>query len=144
MGGDWIMAARLSKCEAKKYVTIIPSRKTVDEYNKPKRSKYRNVKTVVDGIKFDSKKEAERWLVLKSQQERAFISDLERQKRFALPIYSVGVLKTVAIVGHYVCDFAYKVDGNLVVEDCKGFKTPVYRLKKKLMKAIYGIDIREV
>lgn len=106
-----------------------------------KRGKYRNVKTVVDGIVFDSIGEAERYKELKLLERAGEISDL----RLQVP-YSIDVN------GHHICvyksDFDYVQDGEEITEDHKGGKsatciTPVYRLKKKLMKAVHGIEIQE-
>lgn len=100
-------------------------------------AKYRNIKTVVDGIKFDSKKEAKRYGELKIMQRYGFISSLQMQVPYELKINGKLVCK-------YVADFKYLAKGRLVVEDVKGIKTPIYRLKKKLMLAIHGIEIKEV
>ncbi len=101
------------------------------------RSKYRAVRTTVCGIAFDSKREAARYLVLKAMADAGEIADLELQPTFAL------VVLGGAVVGRYVADFAYTFDGARVVEDCKGVRTPVYRLKKKMVESIYGISILE-
>lgn len=98
--------------------------------------KYRNVKTVVDNIKFDSKKEALRYLELKQWQKEGKIKCLELQ-----PTYSIFVEMTRICT--YKADFSYVVNNRVVTEDVKGIKTPVYRLKKKLMKVCHGIDILE-
>ena len=100
--------------------------------------KYKNVKTTVDGITFDSRKEAARYCNLKLLQKAGEISELELQPRYPLTVNGV-------IVATYIADFRYVKKGfiNYTVEDVKGVKTPVYRLKKKLMKAIYKIDILE-
>lgn len=99
--------------------------------------KYRNVKTIVDGITFDSAKEARRYGELKLLQRGRQISGLQVQPSFPIVINGVKVCT-------YKADFGY-VDqiGSPVIEDCKGFKTPVYLLKKKLMLAVYGIEIHE-
>ena len=100
-------------------------------------SKYRNNKTEAEGIIFDSKKEANRYLELRRLEKFHHISDLKIQVRFEIVINSMKVCA-------YVADFTYIEDGKLVVEDVKGFKDKIYRLKKKLMKACHGIDIREI
>ncbi len=108
--------------------------------DKPKRkSKYGAVKTVVDGITFDSKKEAARYQVLKAMQAARLIRDLELQPKFDL--HATNGAK----VCQYRADFFYLDTESLaaVIEDCKGIKTPMYRLKKKWLKAEYGIDIVE-
>ena len=108
------------------------------------KSKYGNKKTEVDGIMFDSKKEANRYKELRLLEKSGNITDLELQKRYDFEINGVKL-------GFYKADFVYFVrlacdsteQYGLTIEDCKGFKTPVYNLKKKLMKAIHGIDILE-
>lgn len=102
----------------------------------PKRNKYGNKRTQVDGIWFASKREATRYSVLRIAQRGGLIRELELQKRYPLEVKGVKI-------GTYVCDFRYIEDGIPVVEDCKGAKTQVYKLKKKLMKAIYEIEVRE-
>ena len=103
-----------------------------------KRNKYNATKTVVDGIKFDSKKEAARYQELKLMQKAGMINQLTLQPRFDLMVNGVKC-------GFYKADFQYVElkQGLRVVEDVKGVKTPVYNLKKKLIKAIYGIEIFE-
>lgn len=102
------------------------------------RQKYGNKKTVVDGIKFDSIAEAARYGALKLMVRANMIDSLELQKRYKLEVNGV-------LVCSYVADFVYRFCGTgvIVCEDVKGMKTPVYNLKKKLMKAIHGIEIRE-
>lgn len=104
-----------------------------------KRSKYGNRKTVVDGIEFDSAKEAKRYGELKLLERNGDIRALKIQPPFQL---SVGAV----LVCTYRADFAYlEVATNAyIVEDAKGFRTRVYQIKKKLMLALHGIDIREV
>lgn len=101
-------------------------------------NKYGAVKTVVDGITFDSKAEAKRWQQLKVMEQAGEIHSIVRQPVF--PLYVNGNL-----VCKYVADFKYlQRSGGLVVEDVKGVRTAVYILKRKLVKAIYGIDILEI
>ena len=101
-------------------------------------SKYRNVKTVVDGITFHSKREANRYLELKLLVKAKEISNLELQPKF--PCVVNGIL-----VCNYLADFRYTdlKNGLLVIEDTKGMKTALYKLKRKLMLACHGIDILE-
>lgn len=101
-------------------------------------NKYKNIKTVVDNITFDSKKEADRYCDLKLLLKKGIISDLKLQRRFDFHINDVNL-------GFYKADFVYRdcQKGRGVVEDTKGFQTPIYNLKKKLMKALHGIDILE-
>lgn len=100
------------------------------------RSKYNAKKTEVGGIMFDSKKEARRYSQLKLLGKSGVISDLVLQPKFDLVINSVRC-------GFYKADFQYIKNGEVVIEDVKGFKTPIYNLKKKLVKALYNIDIFE-
>ena len=98
-------------------------------------SKFGNKKTLIDGIWFDSKKEAKRYQDLVLMQKAKLIRNLMRQQVFEL----VECIK-------YVADFTYfddTKDGQFVVEDVKGFKTDVYKIKKKLMRYFHKIEILE-
>ena len=104
-------------------------------------SKYHNRKVSLNGETFDSLKEATRWKVLRSLQATGQISGLEVHPRYKL-------LVNGHLIGHYEADFRYLVasDGQWVVEDVKSPITrrlPAYRLKVKLLKALYGIEIVE-
>ena len=107
-----------------------------------RRSKFNAVRTKLDGITFASRKEANRYQELKLLEKAGEISKLALQPSFILSVNGQKICK-------YVADFGY-IDimagdrGELVIEDVKGVKTPAYRLKKKLMSAIYGIEIKEV
>lgn len=106
------------------------------------RSKYHAKKTCVDGITFDSKREADRYLVLKSMEEDGAIENLRRQVRYELvPAFDVDGKHYRPV--YYVADFVYVEDGKEVVEDVKGMKTDVYRLKSKIFARRYGMGIRE-
>ena len=100
-------------------------------------TKYHAVKTVIDGIRFDSKAEAARYNTLKLLERNGDISTL-----MVHPVYPLEV--NGQKIGKYIADFVYWENGREVVEDVKGVKTPTYRLKAKLVKAIYGFEIREV
>lgn len=102
-------------------------------------SKMRNIKTQVDGIWFDSQREAERYVELKFELQAGAIANLKLQKRFRLDVNDVHI-------ADYIADFVYERDGSVIVEDVKSkpTKTRVYRVKKKLMRAIHGIEIREI
>ncbi len=102
--------------------------------------KYGATATVVDGIRFDSKLEARRWGELKLLEKGKLIADLERQVR--IDLHAMGGTKICV----YVADFRYfdMENGGVVVEDCKGFKTDVYKLKAKWFKAEYGFPITEI
>lgn len=101
-----------------------------------RRSKYRNIKTEVDGRLFHSKKEAARYLVLRDLENSGEISDLKCQVTFTITVNNRKICR-------YIADFTYIENGVFVVEDVKGRITDVYRLKKKLMLACHSIEIRE-
>ena len=109
-------------------------------------NKFGAKKTKIDGITFASKHEAERYVELKYMEQAHLISDLQLQRVFTL----IGAQRDKAgkIIERpckYIADFAYKdQNGKLIVEDAKGLRTDVYRIKKKLMLSIYGIRIQEV
>lgn len=109
------------------------------------RHKYGAVPTEVDGIRFDSKGEAFRYRELRMAERAYAIQDLELQPRFPLhvPGFHMGNLIKVST---YVADFRFvnRVNGEVVIEDFKGVRTPMYRLKKKWVEAQYGITITEV
>lgn len=105
-------------------------------------SKFKNVKTTVDNITFHSKKEAKRYAELKLHEKSKLISDLRLQVKFELiPKLTING-KTERSIS-YVADFVYNQDGNQVVEDVKGMKTDVYKIKYRLMKLIHNVDIKE-
>lgn len=116
-----------------------------------KKSKYRNVKVVVDGEKYDSIKESKRGSVLKLLEKKGFISELKRQVRFSWIDITHTLLSTETNTVEYktkkkktyIADFTYIKDNEFIVEDVKGFKTDVYLAKKKIMKQLYNIDILE-
>lgn len=102
-------------------------------------NKYFAKKTVAMGLKFDSRWEAERWGQLKAMERAGVVSQLERQIKYELSINDVKICD-------YIADFRYLLEeenglSKLVVEDAKGILTPEFKLKKKMMKAIHGIDI---
>ena len=108
------------------------------------RSKYHAKKTTVNGITFDSRREAGRYLVLKSMEEDGAIEDLRRQVRYELvPAFDVDGRHYRPV--YYVADYVYvdKETGKEVVEDVKGMRTDVYRLKSKLFARRYGKVIKE-
>ena len=125
-------------------------------------SKYKNRKKLVDGIEFDSAKEARRWSELKLLEKAGEISDLRRQVKFVLiesqyeessEVYqrgkNKGKPKRGKILEHecsYIADFVYTDEktGKTVVEDTKGFKTKDYIIKRKLLLERYKIRITEV
>lgn len=104
--------------------------------------KYHNNKTTVDGITFDSKAEAERYKELKRLELIGVIKGLELQKTYRLCKGRWENGKPFSI--SYKADFVYTLDGDVIIEDVKGYRTEAYQLKKKLMRAVYGIEITEV
>ena len=111
-----------------------------------KRNKYGNRKTKVGEITFDSKKEADRWKKLNNLLQLGVISELRRQVKFVLIPTQMIDGKVVEREAAYVADFVY-VDtetGKTIVEDTKGYRTPDYILKRKMMLWKYGIRIKEV
>lgn len=110
-------------------------------------SKYNSRKTVIDGITFDSKKEAKRYLELKQMEKDGLIHDLKLQVPFILiPSFEVVVdgKKRKRRNMKYVADFVYYRDDEKVIEDVKGLRTPVYNIKKKLFEYRYHETITEV
>lgn len=119
-----------------------------------KKSKYHSKKITVGGETFDSLKECERWHELQRMQTKGEIRSLCRQVRYNL----IPTQREPDIVGpkgghrqgkiiergvDYVADFAYYRDNKMVVEDVKGYKTPEYIIKRKLMLYRFGIRILE-
>ena len=121
--------------------------------------KYHNKKIKVDGIIFDSKKEAVRYKELKALEKVGIIKDLKRQVKYVLipaqyepsgEIYTKGKEKGKPKKGKlierecaYYADFVYTENGETVVEDTKGGKTPEYIIKRKLMLYVHNIKIKE-
>ena len=111
-------------------------------------SKYGNKKVEVNGIQFDSKKEARRYLDLRAMEIAGQIQNLRRQVPYLL-IHSQKVDgKVVEKPVTYVADFVYEQNGETVVEDVKGYRKgaaySLFVIKRKLMLSVWGIQIREV
>lgn len=105
-------------------------------------SKYNNQKIRVGGEVFDSKREYNRWCELRLLERSGIIRDLQRQVKFRL-IDSQKTSERTERPCYYIADFVYYENGKLVVEDCKGMRTDLYILKRKLMLRDYGIAIKE-
>lgn len=101
-------------------------------------SKYGARKVEIDGVVFDSRAEAHRYQDLKLLQQTGEISGLALQPKYPLVVNGVKI-------GLYTADFKYTdcITGLEIVEDVKGMRTRDYVLRKKLVKALYGIDILE-
>jgi|TARA_R110000751_G_scaffold16815_1_gene52810 hypothetical protein len=105
-------------------------------------NKYRNIPVVIDGIRFASKAEGRRYSELKLLEKAGEISKLELQPRYKIIVEGI-------LICTYVADFKFEQRHKsgmffTVVEDVKGILTPIYKLKKKLVKAVCGVDIKEV
>ena len=101
----------------------------------PKETKYHNRKVVVDGKTFDSKGEYARYCELQLQEKAGLISDLRDHVTIPIVINDIPVCK-------YVADFVYWERGKEVVEDYKGVVTRIFALKKNLLYAVHGKEIR--
>lgn len=102
-------------------------------------SKFKANKTILDGIQFDSKREAKRYSELKLLERAGVIQNLRLQVKFELIPKQQGERACT-----YIADFVYEENGQTVVEDAKGMKTKDYIIKRKLMLWIHGIKIREI
>ena len=119
-------------------------------------SKHKNIPTIVDGLRFDSKREAARWQQLKLLQRAGKITELERQVVFELaPSVKYSDKRPTRPI-RYIADFAYLavVEAPTViapsgkvfrytVEDSKGMRTPVYKIKRHLMLSVHKIEVLE-
>lgn len=120
-----------------------------------RRPKYKNRKVEVDGITFDSVKEAKRYKYLKELEAEGKIKDLQMQVKYVLipaqkepdvigPRGGIKKGKTLEKECTYLADFVYLQDDQTIVEDTKGFRTKDYIIKRKLMLHVHGIRIMEV
>lgn len=106
------------------------------------RQKYNNNVSIIDGQKYRSNKERKRHCELLLLEKAGKISDLKREVPYILVesyIYNGRKIPNL----RYVADYVYNRDGIIVVEDCKGFKTQVYKIKRHLMATVHGITILE-
>ncbi len=103
--------------------------------------KYRNTPVTIDGVRFDSAKEGKRYQELRLLQRAGKIENLVLQPEYIFPVeYDSG--RRI----RYRADFKY-LDcdtGKVVVEDVKGFRTKVYRIKKAMLKYFHDIDVTEI
>jgi hypothetical protein len=110
-------------------------------------NKYHAQKAELDGLKFDSLKEARRWQELRFMERAGMIKDLYRQAEFVLiPSQKDIAGRVIERAVKYIADFVYTENGQTVVEDVKSeaTRTPEYIIKRKLMLFIHGIRIKEV
>lgn len=98
-------------------------------------NKYRAKPTIVDGIRFASKAEARRYETLKMELAHGLIKNLELQPKYPIVINGLKVCT-------YIADFKYQMlNGRMIVEDVKGMQTPIFKIKSRLLQAVYGIEI---
>lgn len=123
--------------------------KILKDQLRAKGNKYHAKRIEIDWMVFDSKKEANRWRELVLMQQAGQITDLRRQREW--PLYAAGTLdgplEQPLLVGVYIDDFSYQRTGKTRIEDAKSpatRKIALYRLKKKIVEANYGIAIEEV
>jgi hypothetical protein len=127
---------KLTDLEKLKQKGLIRGFEQTGKSEKP--NKYGAKKTEVDGVVFDSQREANRYIQLRYLLNSGEIRELQLQVAFELNEGGTHSLR-------YVADFTYYTkDGEYVVEDSKGFRTKEYRKKRKLMKEVLGIEVREV
>lgn len=126
--------------------------------------KYKNKKVVIDGITFDSKKEAGRYKELKTLEKVGVIQKLQRQVKYVLIPAQYECTSSVYVKGNnkgkpkkgrlierecaYYADFVYMQKGNIIVEDVKGYRNGqaynLFVIKRKLMLYVHGISIKEL
>lgn len=106
--------------------------------------KYGNKKTMVDGITFDSKREAVRYGQLRMLEKAGQIDTLSLQPKFTLIPGQRNADGKAERPVVYIADFMYRENGKLIVEDAKGVRTPDYVIKRKLMLKEHGITVREI
>lgn len=110
----------------------------IDQLKRKKKAhKYKASTAIVDGIRFDSKLEAQRYGELKMLQCAGSIRGLRVHVPFLLVVHDVEITT-------YEADFVYEQNGQVIVEDTKGFLTPEYKIKRALMLALHGVQIKEV
>jgi hypothetical protein len=112
-----------------------------------KKSKYGNTKVTYNGMIFDSKGERDRYFYLQEAERQGKIQSLKHQVSYDLVVNGEKICRYIADFEYYknrVVVTSHSVGLECIVEDFKGFKTPEYKLKEKLMKAIHGITIRVV
>lgn len=109
--------------------------------SKPRKHKYGAKRTVVDGITFDSQREAAYYAELKLRERAGEITSVEMQKPFVLSAFLTG-----EVIGTYQADFTYYdiAQNRQRVIDVKGFDTSLSRWKRKHVRAQYGIDVEVV
>lgn len=105
-------------------------------------NKYHNKKCFYKGMTFDSKKERDYYVILEMMLKNKQITDLKTQVKFELQPSFKFKGKTIRSI-NYIADFTYVKDEKLIIVDTKGYRTEVYKLKKKIMQ-FKGYDIEEI
>lgn len=106
-------------------------------------NKYRNKKTIIDGIKFDSIVEGRRYKELKILEKGNCVTDLKLQPKFELQTKFTNAKGEHIRAITYKADFSYIENGKIIVEDVKGVETKDFKLKKKLFEYKYkDVDFR--
>ena len=100
-----------------------------------RQQKFGNVRVCTDEGDFDSQREYRRWCELKMLERAGKITNLEHHVKFPFALNGVEI-------GHYEADFVYFENGQRVVEDSKGYATPEFKLKAKMMRAFFNIEVR--
>ena len=111
--------------------------------NRERKNKYRNIKATLDGHTFDSMAEMHRYAELKMLEKAGYISDVKLQVPFVLQEGFRDRFGKRWQPIKYIADFVYFENGEMVIEDTKGFRTREYQLKKKMM-AYRGYHIKEI
>lgn len=115
-------------------------------YKQKTNNKYKNKKMIIDNIEFDSHKEGFRYIDLRLLERQGLIKDLRRQVCFELQPSYKKKGKTIRAI-YYIADFVYydMSEKKLIIEDTKGYRTDVYKLKKKIFEYKYpDLEIKEI
>jgi hypothetical protein len=104
------------------------------QFRRPQ-NKFNAERVVTEDGTFDSKKEHRRWCELKLLQMAGEIRNLKHHQVFKFEHNGV-------LIGSYEADFTYFQGNEFVCEDAKGYETDVFRLKRKMLKAFYGIEVK--
>ncbi len=121
----------LRMSRTRRHRTVVPKDKPSGKPNK-----FHAKQIVVEGITFHSKREATRYGELRVLERAGKIVGLDMQVKYPLVVNG-------HLIANYFADFTYSENGKFILEDSKGFATKEYKLKKKLLKAIWGYEIRE-
>jgi len=106
-------------------------------------NKYGAKPQVVDGVRFDSKRELRRWGELQIRERAGEISKLERQVTYVLaPSVKIEGESRARPALRYKADFRYVEAGQTIVADAKGHADEAFRIRQHLMKSVHGIDVR--